>query len=434
MPRPLRVQYPGAIYHVMARGNARQDIFRNDADRLRFLENLGHAVTAHGVRLYLWVLMPNHVHFLLETPHGNLSAFMQSLLTGYTVYFNRQHDSVGHLFQGRFKARVVQGDEYLLKLSRYIHLNPVRGEKALTVAAAAAGVPAAQDATRAVTLRERVRLLRRYRWSTYPGYIGLAPPCEFVDHAPLLALVAGWSGGEAGPCERPAAAEASEQLAENVAVLARLRRAYRRFVETGLAHSDEGFRRLYMAAGLAIGDEAFVRQIEARAARLVAEAHGADPAALRAYGLRLEPQRVLGVIAQQFGVPEPELAQRRRHPVPRAAAAWLLRKYAGLSYRRTAAILGWGSGVAAAVQVRRLQALAAADAALARELREVEEKLYGHQEGAGVAGEDRAGAGQGAGTERGGTAGTGPASGPAGTDAGAETGAGRPVAGGGGRG
>jgi len=225
-----------------------------------------------------------------------------------------------------------------------------------------------------------------------------------VDYAPILALVGGWAGAEVELAEgQAAAAVAGDRTDIRAIVLARLRRAYRRFVETGLARSDEAFQRL-AAAGLAIGDEGFVRQIEARAVRHVLEAHGGDPAALRAYGLRLEPQRVLAVVTQHFELSESELAQRRRQPVPRAAAAWLLRKYAGLSYCRAAAILGWGSGVAAGVQVRRLLALAAEDEALARELRELEYKLYGHEEGAGVTRENRAGAEPGAGTACGGAA------------------------------
>ena len=134
MARKLRVQFEGAIYHVTIRGVDRRRIFDDDADRDRFLLKLGEAAEACGVRLYLFCLMTNHVHLLAETPHANLSVFMHKLQTDYTVYYYLRHRRSEHLMQGRFGAVLVQGDEYLLKLSRYIHLNPVfiRAQKAKT--------------------------------------------------------------------------------------------------------------------------------------------------------------------------------------------------------------------------------------------------------------------------------------------------------------
>jgi len=125
MARKLRVQFEGAIYHVTIRGVERRTLFNDNNDCERFLECLGEAVEESGVRLYLFCLMTNHVHLLVETPQGNLSAFMHKLQTAYTVYYNLRHKRVGHLMQGRFGAKPVEGDTYLLVLSRYIHLNPV---------------------------------------------------------------------------------------------------------------------------------------------------------------------------------------------------------------------------------------------------------------------------------------------------------------------
>ena len=121
MARLLRIQYQGAIYHISARGNERRLIFRDDRDRERFLKKLMEAGEIHQARVYLVCLMPNHFHLLLETPAGNLSELMGRLLSGYAIYFNLRHGRVGHLTQGRYKAQVVEGNEYLLKLSRYIH-------------------------------------------------------------------------------------------------------------------------------------------------------------------------------------------------------------------------------------------------------------------------------------------------------------------------
>jgi len=125
MARHLRVEYAGAIYHVTIRGNGRQAIFEDDRDRERFVRRLFESVETYGVRLYLYCLMTNHVHLVIETPDKGLSRFMQSLETGYTVYSNLRHKKSGHVFQGRYGAKLVEGDEYLLKLSRYVHLNPV---------------------------------------------------------------------------------------------------------------------------------------------------------------------------------------------------------------------------------------------------------------------------------------------------------------------
>ena len=119
MARPLRIHFPGAIYHVSGRmlGSWRdqQDrLFRDDRDRRRFLQRLELGVADFDVRLYLFCLMSNHFHLLVETPQGNLSRFMQSLNTGYTVYFNLRHGRHGHLLDGRYQAQLVARDEYLL--------------------------------------------------------------------------------------------------------------------------------------------------------------------------------------------------------------------------------------------------------------------------------------------------------------------------------
>lgn len=126
MTRPLRLEYPGALYHLTARGNAQQDIYLTDEDRVRFLKLLGREVGQQGWRCYAYCLMSNHYHLLIETPEGNLVAGMRRLNGQYTQGFNRLHGRVGHLFQGRYKSIMVEKDSYLLELCRYIPLNPVR--------------------------------------------------------------------------------------------------------------------------------------------------------------------------------------------------------------------------------------------------------------------------------------------------------------------
>jgi len=128
MARPLRVQYPNAVYHVTCRGNEQKPIFRDDIDRKTLLKKLVQSMDIYTVKLYSYVLMNNHFHLLLETPLGNLGEFMRRFNISYTGYFNYRHKRSGHLFQGRYKSILVDKESYLSILSRYIHLNPVRTE------------------------------------------------------------------------------------------------------------------------------------------------------------------------------------------------------------------------------------------------------------------------------------------------------------------
>jgi putative transposase len=154
MARQLRVEFHGALYHVLSRGNERNLIFRNDSDRDLFIKTLEESAELAGVEVIAYVLMDNHYHLIIGTPNSNLSHFMRHFGLTYTVRFNKRHARSGHLFQGRFKAVLIEEDPYLMVLSRYIHLNPVRTERWAD--------------TRA---EEKWRYLKSYPWSTLPGYI-----------------------------------------------------------------------------------------------------------------------------------------------------------------------------------------------------------------------------------------------------------------------
>ena len=158
MARPIRVAYDDAVYHVTARGNERRRIFHGDADRVLFLETLAQCAALHGLKVHGYCLMPNHYHLIVETPRANLSAALGWLQTTFTVRFNRRRARSGHLFQGRFKAHLIDADEYAMTLLRYVHLNPVRSRQK------AAEVPP-----------ERWRELRAYPWSSHRAYAGAAP-------------------------------------------------------------------------------------------------------------------------------------------------------------------------------------------------------------------------------------------------------------------
>jgi REP element-mobilizing transposase RayT len=149
MSRPLRIEYPGAVYHVICRGNNRQAIFRDDLDRKRYLAKLVRYCELKEVSLLCYCLLSNHIHLLVETPQGNLSKMMQPFQTSYTLYLNRRHRRSGHVFEQRYKAFLVDKDNYLLQVSRYIHRNPLEAK-----------------------LVERPQ---EYRWSSYRAYVSGKP-------------------------------------------------------------------------------------------------------------------------------------------------------------------------------------------------------------------------------------------------------------------
>ena len=128
MARPLRISFPGAFYHITSRGNEKKKIFRDLNDRNKFTSYLESATVRYGAAIHAYCLMNNHYHILLETPSGNLSQIMHHINGAYTTYFNIKYQRAGHLFQGRFKAILVEKDEYAKELSRYVHLNPVRAK------------------------------------------------------------------------------------------------------------------------------------------------------------------------------------------------------------------------------------------------------------------------------------------------------------------
>lgn len=128
MPRQARIDFPGAIHHVIARGNERRVIFKDDDDRTEFLERLEKAIEETGCECHAWVLMPNHFHLLIKTGDKPLSKLMGSLQTGYAIYFNAKYKRRGHLYQNRYKSILCQEDSFYMELLRYIHLNPIRAK------------------------------------------------------------------------------------------------------------------------------------------------------------------------------------------------------------------------------------------------------------------------------------------------------------------
>ncbi|HOP41010.1 MAG TPA: transposase [Geobacteraceae bacterium] len=209
MARPLRIEYPGAVYHVTSRGNARADIFEDEGDRELFLRILGTVVKCFNWLCHAYCLMDNHYHLLIETPEGNLSAGMRQLNGVYTQAFNRTHGRGGHVFQGRFKSVLVEKESHLLELCRYVVLNPVR-----------AGM---------------VNLPEQYPWSSYLATAGKVASPSF--------LTTGWLLGNFSP------------------TLDESWRRYRQFVKDGMSIVESPWEKL--AGRIVLGAEAFVEHIQA---------------------------------------------------------------------------------------------------------------------------------------------------------------------------
>ena len=316
MPRKLRVEFEGAIYHVTCRlvgawRDGDRELFRDDHDRWRFLDSLEKRVDLYGVRLHQYVLMANHFHIVIETPQANCSAFMQSLLTSYTGYFNLRHGRHGHLFDGRYKAKLVQGDEHLLALSRYVHLNPVRVQ----------GLP---------ELKARRKVLNSYYWSSYLQYIGRRKKLPFVTPDSTLSLV-------------------SRRQAP---------KRYQQYVERGLSDEMDDWG-LGEESPLSIGGSEFQEEVQDRYVDLVERVKHKEDVAFRPTEKTLSPDAILAQLCDVMDC-EPSVFSTRSHGQPhRPFAAYFLTRFGGLSRREATAYLGVTSGPAVTQQLARYRELTA---------------------------------------------------------------------------
>jgi len=332
MARKLRLQFEGAIYHVTVRGNGRRSIFFDNSDRERLLKRLQESKDTYQARIFLYCLMGNHFHLLVETPLANISRFMQSVLTGYTVYFNLKHHRSGHLVQGRYGAVLVDGDEYLRRLSRYIHLNPVRTRQ-----------------LRSESLATMRQCLRSYRWSSYHAYITPKYDGELVDRGPILAM-------------------------EGRGVRAQVAN-YRRYVEAGLAADDEEFEALVKNSQRAIGDNGFLEWVDREYEKLKESMGSREDVSFRREVGRVPPGQILSIVAREFGESVEKLETQRYRSRARSVAARMLCKHAGLTQRQAAGVLGFGTSGPVSRQLRRLAEELADDTALARHVSRIEEAI-----------------------------------------------------------
>lgn len=345
MARPIRIERPGAWYHVTARGNERRSIYLDNRDRQRFCQLLAEAVEDFRLVLHAYVLMDNHFHLLLMTPEANLSRAMQWLNVSYSVWFNRRHGRVGHLFQGRYKAIVVDPVGWALELSRYVHLNPVRvGGLELGKAARHRRGAGAAGPPRPPLVRERIKMLRRYRWSSYRAYVGLARPAMWLRCEEVL----GFIGGRQGQ---------------------RQREAYREHVESavreGLAESP--WEKL--TAQVVLGGAEFVRTVGKGLRGDAREQSG-----LRRLQGRAELSQIIGVV-EQLKAEKWEKFRDRHGDWGRDLALYLGRKAGGLKLKELGQAAGEIDYASVSAAVSRFENRVGKDAALARVLSQARKLL-----------------------------------------------------------
>lgn len=326
MARPLRIQYPGAWYHVTSRGNERRDIFSDDADRGQFLDILAQSAEIYGIEIHAYVLMTNHFHLVVRTPQANLNRFMQRFNTTYTVYFNRRHDRNGHLYQGRYKAFLVDADSYLLELSRYVHLNPVRLRR-----------------NAALSNAEKRQILKTYCWSSYGGYINLRKRPEFLRCEKILSMIGAADGASS-------------------------RKDYRQFVQQGIGAPSAFNLKEEVRAQTVLGSDDFRDWLRKRFLTGGKQEDPELPAAKRLSRLFSSSEEIAAQLAPTLAVTIESLLQpRSRNRDERAIFLELCRVHLARGRSLSSAAAALGVGVSALSQNhKRLRKRMAADPLLRR--------------------------------------------------------------------
>ncbi len=297
MGRALRIEYPGAFYHITSRGNQSQPIYYIDADRRHFLNILYEAIDKYSVRIHSYVCMTTHYHILLETPLGNLSRCMHFVNVSYTNYFNTRHDRIGHVLHGRYDARLIQKDRYLANVSRYIHLNPVR-----------AGM---------------VKSPQEFPWSSYKDFIGRRDSLVYTS-------------------------EVLNMFSRNKVKAIKL---YRQFVEDVKEGADiNPFTE--MKAGTILGDDAFVEEV---LSSFEERSISKEIPAYRQLLANPEPDGIIEIVAEYFGVDIDSIIKRTRNSLPRKIAVYLAYKYSDCTLRQLGDIFGGISYAACGKMKERIE-------------------------------------------------------------------------------
>lgn len=310
MPRPKRIHYEGAVYHVTSRGNERRKIVMDDADRWMFIRLLGEMIEENKVICHAWVLMDNHYHLLLETPEANLSLAMKHLNSLYTQRFNKKHHRSGHLFQGRFKALVVEKESYLLELCRYVVLNPVRARM--------------------------VKSPGDWKWSSYRATAGIDKGEKWLE--------IGWILGRFGRLEKEA------------------QKSYVSFVKDGIGKKESPWEEL--SSRVYLGKEEFLNKVH----EMGRKHRHLDVPKYQKHVVKADPQEVLKKVGLVYGEkPEEILKSGRRKAEAREVAIYLLKRESGLSLKVIGKRMGVGFS-AVGNQWARIKVKVAKDRAFAKRL------------------------------------------------------------------
>jgi len=282
MARPLRIQFAGAFYHVFCRGNKRQRIFLDDDDRHWFLKVLRESINIYHVHLYCYVLMDNHFHLVLQTSRANLGEFMRRFNVSYTGWFNYHHNTCGHLYQGRYKSLLIDADNYLLEVSRYIHLNPVRKSKCNHLG-----------------YRDKLNYVNSYKWSSLPGYITQRHRVDFVDYDFVLGMVGN-------------------------------RYEYRRFVADGLQYDiEDPFKDVQYQ--MILGNDSFVARIKSQ--YLEQGSIDEQPGFRKIMTESVNPEAIIKSIVDVSGISVNDIRMRKGNGVVRGIVCELLYRYCDMNQR-----------------------------------------------------------------------------------------------------
>jgi REP element-mobilizing transposase RayT len=330
MTRPLRIQYANAFYHVTCRGNAREDVFCDDKDRKTFLNILARSADTFEVEILAFVLMNNHFHLLIKTPRANLAEFMRQFNISYTSYFNRRHKRVGHLYQGRYKAFLIEADNYLLEVSRYVHLNPVRTKP--------------QEGALA---KGALLFLKDYPWSSLSGYVKKNKRDSFVNYQEVLSYMGGNSSISS--------------------------RRYTKFVLDGL---EKGVRDPFVLAqghGI-LGKSSFVEKMKERFINHELSDRE-QPQLRRLRSLCISPEELIEAILKITGISSEDIMSKRSLRTERPILMELLYRYCSLSQREIGVHMGGVDYSAVSLARRRLRERLEKDKILARRLEEIKSAL-----------------------------------------------------------
>lgn len=321
MARPLRVEYPGAYYHVINRGNAGEDIFHSIRDREKFLEYLEKAVERFSIIIHTYCLMTNHYHLLIETAQANLSFAMQWLNVSYAAYYNKKRQRSGHLFQGRFKSVLVEADEYLKPLSRYIHLNPVK-----------AGM---------------VNSPGEFSWSSYPAFIGKIKTPDWLETGWLLAVFG----------------RKKKEAIKN----------YKAYVEEieikALKDPEED-----IIGGFILGDIDFINWV--KGTFLSTRNDEKEIPQLKKFKPKISLEKILQVVSDEFGCGKEKILEKgRKNNKARVFAIYLARDLSGATCSKLGDYFGGVSGAAITVRYNKIAKEMAEDKRLKRKVEKIKTQL-----------------------------------------------------------